>query len=238
MSFAEQVIDNPPASWEDVFADKYITMSIRHIFAIIEKIGNYVPYNSEIFHAFDLCPLDSVKVVILGQDPYPQILDDGRPKACGLSFGIRQDDTSVPHSLKLIYKELKRSFPKFVIPRHGDLSSLASQGILWLNASLTCVRNESDSHGKLWHSFTIPVLQKLLTLNNKIVFLAFGRNAQKLLERYGIGEVPGVKILETDHPAARRKTETSLYGSGVFEKCNEELMKMGYTPIDWTSICH
>ena len=114
--------------------------SILQLSNLIEKKekehGEFYPLRENVFKALEMTPLDKVKVVIWGQDPYPTLLPNGKPRAQGYSFGVDKSD-QVPQSLNNIYKEIKENFPTFDKPSHGDLTWLAEQGILFMNQSLT-----------------------------------------------------------------------------------------------------
>ncbi|MBI2315197.1 uracil-DNA glycosylase [Candidatus Daviesbacteria bacterium] len=175
-----------------------------------------------IFKAFDLCPLDSVKVVIVGQDPY-----HGAGQANGLSFSVN-NNIPLPPSLKNIFSEIQNDLQVKPLPS-GDLSRWAKQGVLMLNSVLTVLVNKPASHAGIgWEQFTDSVIR---TLNNKrthIVYLLWGKYAQSK------GEVISRDqnlVLTSGHPSPY---SASLFvGKHHFSKCNQYLLAHGITPIDW-----
>ena len=179
------------------------------------------PPAKNVFRAFDLCPLDKVKVVIVGQDPY-----HGAGQANGLSFSVN-DGITLPPSLKNIYKEIYGDLG--ITPNaSGDLSRWASQGVLMLNSVLTVLANKPASHSGIgWEQFTDAVIE---SLNNRshIVYLLWGRYAQAK------GEVINRDknlVLTSAHPSPY--SATKFFGNHHFSKCNQYLEKHGMTAIDW-----
>ena len=181
----------------------------------------YPPAKS-IFRAFDLCPLDKVKVVIVGQDPY-----HGEKQANGLSFAVN-DGITLPPSLQNIYKEIKNDLG--ITPlSSGDLSRWASQGVLMLNSVLTVLANKPASHkDKGWELFTDAVIKTLNDNRKNIVYLLWGKYAQVK------GEVINREknlVLTSGHPSPY--SVHLFYGNHHFSQCNNYLVKNGIKPIDW-----
>jgi uracil-DNA glycosylase len=195
-----------------------LTKSVRN------QYGTTTVYPSarNIFRAFDLCPLDKVKVVIVGQDPY-----HGVSQANGLSFSVN-DGISLPPSLQNIYKEIHNDLDITPFPS-GDLSRWASQGVLMLNSVLTVLANKPASHSGLgWEQFTDAVIGTLNTHRTHIVYLLWGRYAQ------GKGEVIDRNknlALTSAHPSPY--SAANFFGNQHFSKCNGYLVKHGLSPIDW-----
>ena len=219
-----------PEGWETVFiaAKKSLDFAFSKLKEEELTYGEYYPRPVELFTAFRLVPLDKVKVVIVGQDPYPQsIYLDGqsRSRAMGLAFSTRKGD-EVPVSLKNIYRELKQSIPEFVIPDHGDLTNWAKQGVLLLNISLTVRPNQPNKHRGLWRGFIHFVLRALEKTNPECVYVMWGAEAQELASDL----TSGTQVIGC-HPAARGKT--SFVGCGHFVTINEHLISAGKEPIDW-----
>lgn len=185
------------------------------------KITVYPPAKN-IFRAFDLCPLDKVKVVIVGQDPY-----HGINQANGLSFSVN-DGVPLPPSLQNIYKEIHNDLGIFPLSS-GDLSRWACQGVLMLNSVLTVLASKPASHSGIgWEQFTDAVIQTLNANRSHIVYLLWGRYAQTK------GEVINREknlVLTSTHPSPY--SATNFFGNHHFSKCNEYLKKHGLTPIDW-----
>lgn len=180
------------------------------------------PPAKNIFRAFDLCPLDKVKVVIVGQDPY-----HGINQANGLSFSVN-DGIALPPSLKNIYKEIHDDLG--IVPSSsGDLSRWASQGVLMLNSVLTVLANQPASHGgKGWEQFTDAAIKALNENREHIVYMLWGKYAQTK------GEVIDRNknlVLTSAHPSPY--SVSNFYGNHHFSRCNEYLIKHGVTPIDW-----
>lgn len=176
-----------------------------------------------IFHAFDLCPFDKVKVVILGQDPY-----HGRGQANGLCFAVNKD-IQLPPSLQNIFQEIEDDL-KLPVNRSGDLERWAKQGVLLLNATLTVAASQAGSHqGKGWEQFTDAVISMLSEQKDHLVFLLWGRYAQA--KEYLID---GKKhfILKSAHPSPF-SASNGFFGCKHFSKTNEYLEFSGEKPIEW-----
>jgi len=184
------------------------------------------PCKNNIFRAFNLCSFDKVKVVILGQDPYY------KPKqANGLCFSVREctDSKDYPRSLKNIFKELNSDLGQDKL-RSGDLSCWAKQGVLLLNTALTVKKGEPLSHEKEWRQFTDAVLKALSQKKQRIVYLLWGKKAQKKAQKKRIAIDPQKnKILCSYHPSY----QNGLCGSKHFSQTNEYLEENGIEPIEW-----
>jgi uracil-DNA glycosylase len=193
-----------------------------------EKVeGTIYPKDEEIFNALNLTPLENIRVVIIGQDPYP-----GEGQAHGLCFSTKGKD--IPRSLKNIYEEIQRDC-RIQMPPHGDLTKWAAQGVLLLNATLTVRKDEAGSHqGKGWGKFTDAVIRAVNKKPEPVVFLLWGRYAQKKRALINIDREKHL-VLETWHPAAR-STRHCFLGCGHFKKANDYLKKHGLKPIDWQKI--
>ena len=174
-------------------------------------------------YALELTPLDKVKVVILGQDPYhePQ-------QAHGLAFSV-QDGVPVPPSLKNIYEEIDAEYG-CGIPDTGNLEPWAKQGVLLLNTVLTVRAHEANSHaGHGWERFTDAVLRELDKQDHPIVFMLWGGPAQKKAK---LIINPIHLVLKTSHPSPL-SVYRGFRGCGHFKMCNEFLVKNGMAPINW-----
>jgi uracil-DNA glycosylase len=176
-----------------------------------------------VFNAFTLCPFDTVRVVILAQDPY-----HGPKQAHGLSFSV-QDGVDIPPSLRNIYKELRDDLG--VAPRtSGDLTHWAKQGILLLNATLTVVGGKAGSHQGLgWERFTDAVIKKLSDEKEHLVFILWGRYAQ---DKGAHIDAEKHLIIKSAHPSPL-SAHNGFFGSNPFSKANEYLREHGNTPIQW-----
>lgn len=176
-----------------------------------------------VFNAFDLCPFDKVRVVILGQDPY-----HGPAQAHGLSFSVREG-VAVPPSLQNIYKELCDDIG-INIPSTGDLTPWARQGVLLLNATLTvCARSPMSHHGHGWEEFTAAAIKKLSDEREHLVFMLWGKNAQE--RGKGIDRAKHL-VLEAPHPSPY-SASSGFFGSRHFSKANAYLAEHGIAPVDW-----
>lgn len=224
-SIVEMAKNNPPDGWEDVFKESLL--ELEDIQGIIDGKPFY-PMKRDLFKAFELTPLNKVRVVIIGQDPYPQAKKNGVPRAQGLSFSVARDD-EIPSSLSNIYKELQSSIPGFIRPYHGDISRWAKEeGVLLLNMSLTVSPYAAGSEGILWMGFIKEVLNAINEKRPGTIFLLWGKEAQKVKKFLG----NKVVTLETSHPSGLSAGRGFL-GSGHFAKVNEILTSRGEKPIDW-----
>lgn len=186
------------------------------------KTKTIYPPGSNIFRAFDLCPFEKVKVVIVGQDPY-----HGIRQANGLSFSVN-DGIALPPSLKNIYQEIKNDLG--VTPsQSGDLSRWARQGVLMLNSVLTVRASNPASHaGKGWEMFTDSVIKTLNDERKHIVYMLWGKYAQ--MKGVVINRSRNL-VLTSAHPSPY--SVTNFFGNHHFSKCNAYLKDQGLEPIDW-----
>jgi uracil-DNA glycosylase len=181
------------------------------------------PPGSLIFNAFDHCPFDNVKVVIVGQDPY-----HGDGQANGLCFSVNEG-MKFPPSLRNIFQEVHNDLG-IPYPKSGDLSRWAEQGILLLNATLTVRAGQAGSHqGKGWEMFTDKVLKIVSTERKNIVFLLWGAYAQKKGSFINQDEH---LILKAAHPSPF-SAHSGFFGCKHFSKTNQYLSKMGLDNIQW-----
>lgn len=181
------------------------------------------PHSSNWFHALELTPLEEVKVVILGQDPYHQ-----HHQAHGLCFSV-QPDVKIPPSLRNIYKELQNDLN---IPHalHGCLESWAKQGVLLLNSVLTVEYNQPNAHqGKGWERFTDKVIETVAQQNEHIVFLLWGSYAQK---KGAFIDTEKHLVLKAPHPSPL-SAHRGFLGCEHFSKTNEYLGQHGKKAIHW-----
>lgn len=185
--------------------------------------GKVYPSAKNIFRAFDLCPIDQVKVVIVGQDPY-----HGEKQANGLSFAVN-DGITLPPSLKNIYEEIHNDL-KITPLSSGNLSRWASQGVLMLNSVLTVAANMPASHKeKGWEKFTDAAIKSLNENRSHIVYMLWGKYAQTK------GEVINREknlVLTSGHPSPY--SAHLFFGQHHFSKCNEYLKLHGIKAVDWS----
>ena len=181
------------------------------------------PPSDEIFSALEHTPIDKVKVVILGQDPYHE-----PGQAHGMSFSVKPG-VKTPPSLQNMYKELKDELGLF-IPNNGYLVKWADQGVLLLNTVLTVRRGEANSHkGKGWEQFTDAVISAINKEDRTVVYLLWGSNARS---KKNLITNPKHLVLETVHPSPL-SAYNGFFGCGHFAKANRFLEANGVTPIDW-----
>lgn len=181
------------------------------------------PAKENIFRALEMTPLDKVRVVILGQDPY-----HGPNQAQGFSFSVPANE-KIPPSLRNIYQEIFNEY-QTPVQRSGDLSDWASQGVLLLNSILTVEQGKPMSHSNLgWQNFTDDILRVLNVQNQPIVFMLWGAQARKA-KRFLNN--PNHLILESVHPSPL-SANRGFFNSGQFKKANEFLESKGESPIDW-----
>ncbi|MFZ0283267.1 MAG: uracil-DNA glycosylase [Bacteroidales bacterium] len=181
------------------------------------------PPGALIFNAFNLCPFEKVKAVILGQDPY-----HGPGQAHGLCFSVR-DGIAFPPSLINIFKEIGSdlSIPR---PSSGDLTKWAEQGVLLLNATLTVRAHQAGSHQKKgWEEFTDHVIRVLNDEKKNMVFFLWGAYAQKKGESIDRSRH---LVLESVHPSPLSAAR-GFFGNKHFSRCNEYLIKNGIEPVRW-----
>lgn len=190
------------------------------------KNGAVYPAPKNIFRAFDLCPFDKVKVVILGQDPY-----HGERQANGLAFAV-DEGVPVPPSLQNIFKEIESDCGyRMSTKRDGDLSRWAEQGVLLLNATLTVRAHTAGSHQwKGWEQFTDAVIRALADERAGIVFMLWGNYAKA--KGAHIDRTKHL-VLEAPHPSPL-SAHTGFFGCKHFSKANEYLVTHCETPIDWS----
>lgn len=214
------------SSWKSRLSDEFekeyfaeLTQFVRKEY--IEK--NIFPPAKLIFNAFDRCPFDEVKVVIVGQDPYHE-----PGQANGLCFSVN-DGVQIPPSLVNIYKEIENDFG-IPAPRSGNLERWAQQGVLLLNATLTVQAHRAGSHqGKGWETFTDAVIQKISREKEHVVFILWGAYAQRKGE--GIDTTRHL-VLKSPHPSPL-SAHRGFFGNKHFSKANEYLLAHGKKPIEW-----
>ncbi len=213
-------------SWRSVLADQFDEKYFKDLTKFVRQeyiTGTIYPPGEMIFKAFDSCPFNSVKVVILGQDPY-----HGEKQANGLAFSVNEG-IPLPPSLQNIYKEIESDLGKKV-ERKGDLTRWSKQGVLLLNATLTVKAGMAGSHqNKGWEQFTDAVIKELSDRRNNLVFMLWGSYAQKK------GEVINEEkhyILRSAHPSPL-SAHRGFLGNKHFSKANKYLILNDLDPIDW-----
>ena len=213
MKFREQL--HP--SWRKVLASELDLLD-----EIESKIAseNYLPKHDLVMRALS-SDFDSAKVLILGQDPYPNVSDP-----VGLAFSIPPDKRKLPPTLKNIFKELNSDLG-VPIPGHGDLSPWAEQGVVLLNRTLTCRSGESNSHSKIgWGRFSEECVSALA--ESGCVAILWGAGAQELSNYF-----PERKLIMSAHPSPL-SAYRGFFGSKPFSRANYALLASGIAPIDWS----
>lgn len=217
------------AELDDIFSKPSFAKLAK--FVATEQANKIVyPPPSDIFSSLNLCPLDRVKVVIVGQDPY-----HGPGQAHGLCFSVKPGQP-LPPSLRNIYRELQADKVGMITtPQHGHLVRWAQQGVLLLNTVWTVRKGEAHSHkNKGWEAVTARVLQALR--KRKCVFLLWGKPATQLVQDHLPPQKHHVRICSSHpSPLGATKTKSPFIGSRCFSRCNTALKEMGYEPIDWNA---
>ena len=205
------------------FAQPYfsqLTDFVRHEYATT----TCYPPGRLIFNAFNLCPFDRVKVVIIGQDPYHEA-----GQAMGLSFSV-PDGVAMPPSLQNIFKEIQGDLGVGV-PQSGNLTRWAEQGVLLLNATLTVRAHQAGSHQRHgWERFTDAAISRLSEGRDHLVFILWGgyaRSKASLIDR------SRHLVLESVHPSPLSANRGGWFGNHHFSRCNEYLAGHGMDPINW-----
>lgn len=205
------------------FAQPYfsqLTDFVRHEYATT----TCYPPGRLIFNAFNLCPFDSVKVVIIGQDPYHEA-----GQAMGLSFSV-PDGVAMPPSLQNIFKEIQGDLG-IGVPQSGNLTRWAEQGVLLLNATLTVRAHQAGSHQRHgWERFTDAAISRLSEGRDDLVFILWGgyaRSKASLIDR------SRHLVLESVHPSPLSANRGGWFGNHHFSRCNEYLAGHGMGPINW-----
>lgn len=213
-------------SWKKVLSDEFTKQYFTELSDFVRtEYATHTIYPNEknTFRAFDMCPFDQVKVVIIGQDPY-----HGTGQANGLCFAV-SDGVTVPPSLKNIYKEIRSDIG--VEPfASGDLSRWAQQGVLLLNATLTVRAQSAGSHQKKgWEVFTDAVISKLSAAGEHVVFILWGNYAKK---KGAVIDRSRHLVLEAQHPSPF-SAHDGFFGCKHFSKANTYLRQQGKKEIDW-----
>ena len=217
------------SSWKellgDEFAKPYFTEITNFVRSEIRNGKTIYPPGKLIFNAFNTTPVEKVKVVILGQDPYHK-----PGEAMGLCFSVPKG-VRIPPSLRNIYKELNADV-EIEIPNHGDLTPWADQGVFLLNAMLTVERSRAGSHKNIgWQTFTDAVIRRLSDTQDGLVFLLWGNFAKS--KKVLIDEMKHY-VMEAVHPSPL--AGGAFLGCKHFSRTNEILISQGKEPINWNLI--
>ncbi len=221
-----------PAAWKELLWPEFDKPYFRQVTDFVRSeyvaAANHTgppvyPAARNIFRAFDKCGLDELKVVIIGQDPY-----HGPGQANGLCFSVN-DGVQFPPSLRNIFKEIHDELGT-PVPATGNLDRWAEQGVLLLNATLTVLDGQPNSHSdKGWQTFTDAVVEALADTKEEIVYMLWGSFAQKK----GAKVDPARNcVLKAPHPSPL-SAHNGFFGCGHFRKANEYLVSIGKEPIKW-----
>lgn len=212
-------------SWKEKLSQEFSQEYFLQLSEMVRKeylTKKVYPPAKDVFRAFNLCPFESVKVVIVGQDPY-----HGAGQANGLSFAVH-DGVKIPPSLKNIFKEIESDLGINTQPS-GDLTRWAKQGVLMLNAVLTVLAGSPASHkGKGWETFTDSVIKALNDNKKNVVYMLWGKYAQ---EKGAVVDTTQNLVLQSAHPSPY--SATKFFGNHHFSQCNTYLLKKNQTAIDW-----
>lgn len=215
-----------PPSWREALAAELAADWFRELAGFVDAAraaGPVFPPAADVFNAFVATPLDAVKVVLLGQDPYH---DEGQ--AHGLCFSVRPG-VPPPPSLLNVYKELAADVPGFARPAHGHLAAWARQGVLLLNTVLTVEAHRAGSHARRgWERFTDAALAAVSARRDHVVFLLWGNHARK---KAGLVDRARHTVIEAAHPSPL--SYRLFAGSRPFSRANAALVAHAQSPIDW-----
>lgn len=214
--------------WSDLLGEEKQQPYFQELMAKVaaERDAGKVVYppHDLVFEAFKATPLDQLKLVILGQDPY-----HGPNQAHGLCFSV-QHGVKTPPSLVNMYKELAQDIPGFQIPQHGYLRSWAEQGVLLLNTVLTVEQGQAHSHAKFgWERFTDTVISQVNQHCENVVFLLWGSHAQK---KGAVIDAQRHHVLKAPHPSPL-SAHRGFFGCQHFSQANAYLQSIGKAPINW-----
>jgi uracil-DNA glycosylase len=220
-----RIHDSWKAPLKAAFDKPYFTALVEFVRnAYIEFPGQVFPKGSEIFRAFDACTFDNLKVVILGQDPYPT-----RGHAHGLCFSCDASVRPLPKSLQNIFKELQDDLG-VAPPANGDLNHWAEQGILLLNSILTVQEGQPLSHSKRgWEEFTDAVIEAIDREKSGVIFVLWGSPAQAKAARVDVSKH---HVLRAPHPSPL-SAHRGFFGSKPFSAINSILEQAGKAPVKW-----
>lgn len=213
-------------SWKNVLQDEFDKEYFSSLALFTKKEyekQTVFPPGNLIFNAFNHCPFDKLKVVIIGQDPY-----HGPGQAHGLCFSVK-DGTRFPPSLNNIFKEIHNDIG-VAMPKSGNLERWADQGVLLLNATLTVRAHQAGSHQKKgWEEFTDSVINIIARKKSNVVFLLWGAYAQR---KAALVDRNKNLVLESVHPSPLSASR-GYFGNNHFSKCNAYLIEHGLSPINW-----
>lgn len=246
-SLVDLAVLDTPKGWEDFFSRTKVIEELKTNDKLLrdkeELYGQYLPLRKDVFAAYHAIEPKNVKVIIFGQDPYPDVFDDGTPRATGMSFSIHHN-ANITVSLRNIFKMAQNSFPngmsQFPVPEgeepcplkkfeHGDISAWCTQGVMLLNSALTICPSEGKTHYSLWASFLKSTVEHILEYNPKLITVLFGKEAQKMMRM-----LQRTTVFTAPHPAARDpRNYKEFIESRLLANINVKLIENGQVPIDW-----
>jgi uracil-DNA glycosylase len=224
-SLIDIVNRKPIIDWLPVFQDSY--NDLIRINNFLQSSGPFYPLKKDIFRALQLVKPTDIKIIIIGQDPYPGTGGNGLPVAHGLAFSTDRSN-KIPASLAGVYKVLAKTIPGWVYPSHGDLTCWVKQGILLLNKCLTLDPGASGSHKNLWGEFITRVVQYIDKVNPNCVYLLWGNHAQEIAKF-----TTSKNVLMTSHPSPQG-IHHGFINCNHFNEANDILVKQGKSPVDWS----
>ncbi len=213
-------------SWKEIIEKESKKKYFQTLMKKLEEdAGQFYPEQADIFNAFKMTPLEKIKVVIVGQDPY-----HGEKEAMGLCFSVK-DEIKTPPSLKNIFKELKDDLG--VVPKTTNLEAWAKRGVFLLNATLTVKKNKPLSHhGIGWEEFTDKVIEVIAKKKQSVVFLLWGKKAEEKCQRVLSKIKHSHLVLKAAHPSPF--SVKKFLGCKHFSKANEFLENGGREKVDWS----
>ncbi len=213
--------------WKQVLQEEFDKSYFQELIRFVKQeyaSTTCFPKGSQIFAAFDHCPFDQTRVVIIGQDPY-----HGPGQANGLCFSVN-NDIPLPPSLQNIFKEIEQDLA-VPIPTEGNLERWAQQGVLLLNATLTVRAHQAGSHqNKGWETFTDAVIDTLSRKHEQLVFMLWGGYAKRKGAKI---DTTKHYVLSSGHPSPLSANRGYWFGNKHFSKANEYLVAQGLTKIHW-----
>lgn len=219
---------NLDSNWAKILKNelkKDYFIKLMHTLEYEYKTYNIFPEYENIFRAYNLTPFDKIKVVIIGQDPYPN-----KGQGNGLAFSVN-DNVKIPKSLINIYKEIESSI-NVQLSQNGNLDYLAKRGVFLLNSTLTVREKEPNSHENIgWKYFTDETIRLISMKKEPVVFMLWGNNAKRKKE---VIDINNNLILEANHPSPL-SAYRGFFGCNHFSKANHFLISNNIEPINWVN---
>lgn len=235
ISIQRDALTKVPLGWEDFFSSQSSKLRRIDMTLTEDKCTSIQPSVDLVFNVFHMVEPENIKIIILGQDPYPT---DGM--ANGVSFSTPAHFKVQP-SLANVFKEIKREYPEWQIPGHGDLYKWVTQGVFLLNTSLTRNPNinqaSPDQHfkKKLWLPFIVEVISYIKRINPMVLFVTWGASARSTLKSCTFKKLKVDNVFDCNHPSPMNCTpsDKSFDGCDHFIKINNRLMSLNIDPVEW-----